>query len=242
MRIGQAEPIRSTRPAARRSAKARQRGAYVASSGSVTDVTTFLGIPEGELTPNVRTAMMKLMKDVDRLRGELDRTHSRLEQLEHLADQDSLVPAANRRAFVRELSRIMSFAKRYGAPSSVLYFDLNGMKQINDTHGHAAGDAALLHVATTLVGNVRESDIVGRLGGDEFGVILAHTDHQTADEKAASLATAIAATPLVWAGTEIPLTVAHGIHHFEPGEDISTVLANADKAMYANKQKSRPSA
>lgn len=242
MKIGRASAVGTARPSARRTAVASESISIVTPVGAVADVTTFMGVPESELTPKVHAAMMALMEDVDRLRRELDLSHSRLEELEHLADQDSLVPAANRRAFVRELSRIMSFAERYGAPSSILYFDLNDMKQINDTHGHAAGDAALLKVANVLVENVRESDVVGRLGGDEFGVILAHTNQKTANEKAAMLADAIAATPLAWGGGEIRLTVAYGVEHFKPGEDVSTVLANADRAMYANKQQSRPSA
>ncbi len=239
MKIGRASSTATARPAARKSVAASRRTSSVAPVTAVADVTTFMGVPEAELTPKVRAAMMTLMEDVDRLRKELQLTHSRLEQLEHLADQDSLVPAANRRAFVRELSRIMSFAERYGAPSSVLYFDLNDMKRINDSYGHAAGDAALLHVANTLIENIRESDVVGRLGGDEFGVILTHTDQRTAKEKAESLADAITAAPLVWGGVEITLTVAYGLHHFKPGDDVSTVLANADKAMYAHKQQSR---
>ena len=75
----------------------------------------------------------------------------------------------------------------YGSPGSVLYFDLNGMKHINDKYGHPAGDATLQHFATVLVNNVRDSDVVGRLGGDEFGVILAQADMAQAEEKAGQL-------------------------------------------------------
>jgi diguanylate cyclase (GGDEF)-like protein len=242
MKIDRSSAVGSARPAARRLAATSARPSIVTAVEPVADVTTFMGVPEVELTPKVRAAMMALIEDVDRLRRELDLSNLRLEKLEHLADQDSLVSAANRRAFVRELSRIMSFAERYGAPSSILYFDLNDMKRINDTHGHAAGDAALQKVANVLVENVRESDVVGRLGGDEFGVILTHTDQKTANEKAAMLANTIAATPLAWGGGEINLTVAYGVEHFKPGVDVSTVLANADRAMYANKQQSRPTA
>ncbi|MFQ5785717.1 MAG: GGDEF domain-containing protein [Alphaproteobacteria bacterium] len=198
-----------------------------------------MDIPEAEFTPKVRAAIMTLMEEVERLREELSLTRRRVEHLEQLADQDALAPIANRRAFVREMSRVMAYSERYGAPSSVLYFDFNGMKEINDTYGHAAGDAALLQVARTLLESVRESDIVGRLGGDEFGVILAQADHAAANEKAAALANEIAAAPLIWEDHEIPLTVACGTYCFKPGEDVSTALANADKAMYANKQRNR---
>ncbi|MEE8145917.1 MAG: diguanylate cyclase, partial [Kiloniellales bacterium] len=91
------------------------------------------------------------MAEVQRLRDELERAKKRLNQLEALADRDALTPVLNRRAFVRELSRMMAFTVRYKTPSSVLYFDVNGMKQINDSLGHAAGDAALNHLAGVLV-------------------------------------------------------------------------------------------
>ena len=78
-----------------------------------------LGIPQGELTPKVQEAIVKLMEKVDTLRQELDQSLSRIEYLEQLADQVSLAPVANRRAFVRELSRNLSYSERYGTPSSV---------------------------------------------------------------------------------------------------------------------------
>ena len=91
-----------------------------------------------------------------------------LHQQANLADEDSLLPVINRRAFVRELSRAMSFAQRYTQPSSLAFFDVNNMKTINDELGHAAGDAALMHVAEMLLEHVRHSDVVGRLGGDQW--------------------------------------------------------------------------
>ena len=113
------------------------------------------------------------MHEVQRMRQELEQADKRVAYLEKLADEDSLVPVANRRAFVRELSRMVAYSERYNSVSSVLYFDIDGFKEINDKHGHAPGDAALQHIAEIFSLNVRESDVVGRLGGDEFGVILA---------------------------------------------------------------------
>ena len=135
--------------------------------------------------------LARLHAEREAMQRELEDARAKIAQLERLADEDSLAPIANRRAFVRELSRMIAFTRRYGPPSSVIYFDVNGMKQINDTHGHPAGDAALRHVAEILSKNVRESDIVGRLGGDEFGVILAQTSQEQANAKAVALAQAI---------------------------------------------------
>ncbi len=206
------------------------------------DTTSIMDIPEGELTLKVRAAIMSLMAEVEQLREELKQKQSRVERLEQLADQDALMPIANRRAFVREMSRIMAFSQRYGTASSVLYFDLDDLKNINDAHGHAAGDAVLLFVAKVLVENVRESDIVGRLGGDEFGVLLAQADKQGANEKAATLAKAVADKEFIWQGVKLMLSLSYGAYSFQPGEDVITALANADKAMYDNKRQSKTTA
>ncbi|MGH6946462.1 MAG: GGDEF domain-containing protein [Kiloniellales bacterium] len=200
------------------------------------DVATIMGIPESELTPKVRAALGRLMEDVARLREELDQYQKRIGHLEQLADQDALAPVLNRRAFVRELSRMMAYAERYSAQVSVVYFDIDGMKRINDAYGHAAGDAALKQAATILVDSIRASDVVGRLGGDEFGVILAQADRTTAHQKAAQLAAAIGKQPFVWNGTPLVLSASFGIHSFSAGENVDQALAAADRAMYDQKR------
>ncbi|MHA1565962.1 MAG: GGDEF domain-containing protein [Alphaproteobacteria bacterium] len=202
----------------------------------VADITTLAGIPEGELTPKVRVAIEMLLAEVQRLRVDIDQAQKRVGYLEKLADEDSLVPVANRRAFVRELGRIVAYAERYGAESSVLYFDINDFKNINDTYGHAAGDAALRQVGKLLLENIRESDIVGRLGGDEFGVILAQANAQTAVEKAATLADAVESEPFVWEDHSLAIGVSYGIYSFSGQENAGEALARADKAMYLHKQ------
>ncbi|MHA1536908.1 MAG: GGDEF domain-containing protein [Alphaproteobacteria bacterium] len=234
MKVTQTGPIRSV--ARIRSKREGQAYARADASQAAGDVASVMGIPEAELTPRVRAAITALMQEVASLRDELRQTRDRIGHLEELADKDALVPAINRRAFVRELSRVMSYAERYGTTHSLVYFDLNGMKQINDTYGHAAGDAALKHVAEVLEQSTRESDIVGRLGGDEFGVILAQVDENTATEKAASLAARIAAESVEWQGRHLRLTVAHGIVPIISGQDADTALQAADRAMYANKK------
>jgi diguanylate cyclase (GGDEF)-like protein len=192
------------------------------------------------LAPELREAVSRLAAERDRLREELARARSRIASLERLADEDSLTPVANRRAFVRQLTRMIAFSQRYGVPASVVYFDVNNMKQINDTHGHPAGDAALRRIAAVLRDNVRSSDIVGRLGGDEFGVILAQTDAAQARAKAAALAAAIAAEPLPWAETTIALSAAYGVYAFAGGEDPQSAIEAADRAMYEHKRAAPP--
>ncbi|MDE2014842.1 MAG: GGDEF domain-containing protein [Alphaproteobacteria bacterium] len=200
-------------------------------------VTSVLGIPESEFTPRVRDAIMSLMQEVDSLRRELEHTKRRLDEAEKSADQDHLLPMLNRRAFVRELSRTIGHSARYGTPASLVYFDLDDFKQINDTYGHAAGDMVLHHFAQTLMSHVRDSDIVGRLGGDEFSVILSHAGQVQAHKKAEALAETLSQTPPLWKGKPIPLSFSYGTFELLPGESADSAIARADEAMYAHKKR-----
>ena len=201
------------------------------------DVATIQGIPQAELTPRVRAALEALMAEVHDLRSALSNAEKRIAFLEDLADRDSLAPVLNRRAFVRELARMISFAERYGAPGSVLYFDVDGMKAINDRHGHGAGDLVVKHAAETLLARLRGSDLVGRLGGDEFGVILTQAGNEAAQAKARSLAEAIRETPVHWNGVALKIGISYGVYTFAGGEHVEDALNLADKAMYAYKRR-----
>ena len=210
--------------------------AIAAPSAGSADVLRALGLPERELTPGARSALLHLIEEVAGLRRELATTRRRLSEFERLADQDSLAPIRNRRAFLRDLARTISHVERYGTPFSLLYFDVNGLKSINDRFGHAAGDAALIHVAEVLSASTRRSDIVGRLGGDEFPVLLALVDERTALDKARRLAGAIAGADFRWHGLPIAISVAYGAHPLIPREAAQVVLAAADRAMYRQKR------
>lgn len=193
------------------------------------------GILEAELTPKVRQALLSLLGEVEQLQRTLSDAQLKIGHLEKLVDEDPLIPVANRRAFLRELTRMIAFARRYGVAASIVYFDLDNMKHINDAHGHAAGDAALAQVARVLMENVRNTDVVGRLGGDEFGVLLVQADQARAENKAAELAATVAGRPLNWEGRTIPLTVAYGVQAFVGGEEADEVINAADRAMYRQK-------
>ena len=201
-----------------------------------TDSAAFLGVPEAELTLAVRGAIQTLIAEIDQLRGEVRRLMSRLTEAEGLADRDALTPLLNRRAFVRELGRVRTFAQRYGSPASLVYFDLDGFKAINDRFGHAAGDAALKAVAERLTANVRESDIVGRMGGDEFAVILVQADQPTAEAKAATLADAIEREPLAVGDMSAPIRLSFGVREIAADSDPETLIAEADAAMFVAKR------
>lgn len=233
----------SVKPVARTPSVAKvEASASVQETGpvrSVQEVAAFLGIPEVELTDNVKRGLEQLISEVDRLRRDGEAKDRRIQHLEQLADEDPLMPVLNRRAFVRELNRMMAYAERYRVPSSVLYFDVNGMKAINDRYGHAAGDAALSHIAGLLLDNVRSSDVVGRLGGDEFGVLLAQADEAAATLKGQQLATLIANTAFTSRGQTLTVGAAVGAFSFDGSGEATEILDRADRAMYERKRAER---
>lgn len=170
-----------------------------------------------------------------RLTTELAEMSARLEAAEQLADRDSLASTLNRRGFIRELHRTMSEVERYKTPAAVLYLDLDGFKAVNDSYGHAAGDAVLRHVGKLLMDSVRESDVVGRIGGDEFGVILNRVSAEEARAKAASLSDHINASAILHAGIAHRIRASVGVHPVAMVEDPEVAIARADEAMYADK-------
>ena len=189
--------------------------------------------------PNDRTDPDALRREIEVLRDENAQLARRVAELEILADRDPLTTVLNRRAFMRELHRVVGYCERYGAMASVVFFDMDAFKAINDTFGHSAGDAALQAVAASLAAHVRESDVVGRLGGDEFAVILAQADREAAATKAAALKALVEAAPAAHEGAAIPLRLSYGVRAFEPGVDAADLLAGADAAMFLHKSAQR---
>jgi len=172
---------------------------------------------------------------LERLSAERDALAERLAAAEEMADRDTLSPVFNRRAFLRELHRTMSEVERYKTPAAVLYLDLDGFKSLNDSYGHAAGDAVLRHVGLMLMDSVRESDVVGRLGGDEYGVILNRATAEEARIKAAALSDKINSSAILHAGIAHRICASVGVHAIALVEDPETAIARADEAMYAEK-------
>ena len=160
----------------------------------------------------------------------------RLERrLRHLADHDDLTGLINRRRFQEELQRHLAEGRRYGLRGALLVLDLDGFKEVNDTHGHSAGDRVLCAVADALRSRLRESDIVARLGGDEFAVLLPRETPAEAELVCRSLERAIPAEVSTPGDERIEVSV--GFAPFTDGvESVDDVLAAADASMYAAKQ------
>jgi diguanylate cyclase (GGDEF)-like protein len=158
-----------------------------------------------------------------------------LAELERLADSDTLTPLLNRRAFLREVERSIARVARHGSGIAVMIGDLDGLKAINDTDGHQAGDAALMHVGYTLKAGLRASDVVARIGGDEFGLVLDDVDDAAAAAKARALSMAIAAEP----ADDRRVAISLGHTMIRPDDTLDSVIARADAAMYAAKRAQR---
>lgn len=197
--------------------------------------TQLLNVPDHELTPSVRAMLAAMQTQINSLRADRARLSHKLREAEDLADTDTLVPVFNRRAFMRELTRVMSFAERYDVQASLVYFDLDGFKQVNDRFGHSAGDAVLKAIGQVLLAQIRESDLVGRVGGDEFAVILAKAGPADAQSKGTQLAQAIRNMSIPYLGHSLSVGAAFGAYTFEPGDSAERALSRADEAMYAHK-------
>ena len=176
-----------------------------------------------------------LLAEVARLRGEIHTLEQRVAMLDRLAHSDSLIDVPNRRGFMRQLESLIDRVSRYGDKCAMLFVDIDGLKMINDTFGHQAGDHALIQVADMLSQGVRKSDCVARLGGDEFGILLERADEHSAIDTAGRLASMIAGREFCFQGTCLPLSVAIGISVIEPHDQPDAVMARADLAMYRDK-------
>jgi diguanylate cyclase (GGDEF)-like protein len=177
----------------------------------------------------------QLVSEISALRGRVAQLQERVEQLDLLAHEDSLVQLPNRRGFMRALERLIERVNRYDEQAALLFVDLDGLKLINDTFGHQAGDKALIQVARMLVDGVRKSDIVARLGGDEFAILLDHVDEASAHETATRLVEMIAGSEFAHDGKALPLSVAIGAAVIQGDDTSETAIARADHEMYRRK-------
>lgn len=160
--------------------------------------------------------------------------------VQQLAYYDPLTSLPNRRLFIDRLNQACQAASRYGQRLAILYLDLDGFKQVNDTLGHAAGDEMLTEIASRIKNRVRASDTVARLGGDEFVVLVTHLKDRNQAAKIARKILEATAEPIVLRDHLVEVTTSIGITTFpEDGEDVDRLLRNADMAMYAAKSQGR---
>jgi diguanylate cyclase (GGDEF)-like protein len=177
--------------------------------------------------------------EVRRLRRELAQALARIEQLQASADTDFLLEIPNRRGFERELNRAIAYIKRYHAHGALIVLDVDRLKPINDTFGHAAGDHVLRAIVAVLSRQIRSSDVIGRLGGDEFALLLWNLTETDAHAKAATLEEDIDRLSFAFGGRTVTAGVSAGVAVLGPHSEAGRALEEADCAMYVRKAQRR---
>jgi diguanylate cyclase (GGDEF)-like protein len=168
----------------------------------------------------------------------IDSQRRRIAYLENLALSDDVTGLINRRGFMGALQRELAASKRDQQAHGILIMvDMDGFKQINDLHGHAAGDAYLAAFAAAMMAEVRPSDIVARLGGDEFAVLLTRTASKPGMARAQTVAKNINAKTMSWRQTVLPFRCSMGMACYAGRDIAEAVMVSADLKLYADKQK-----
>jgi len=184
-------------------------------------------------TPILGGRFMTIYRDVTQLRH-------LIEKLEQQASLDPLTGALNRRKFAEIAQREFNRAQRFARPLSFVVLDLDHFKAVNDTHGHAAGDAALCEVVALCKKGLRETDHIGRFGGEEFVLMLPETDINGAEVVANRLRLGVEAMIISIESAEIHLTISAGAAEVGPGhQSVDDVIAAADDALYQAKRDGR---
>lgn len=161
---------------------------------------------------------------------------SRIAELERLVVCDTLTPVSNRRHFMDELGRCCWRTHRYGGEYGLLFIDVDNLKAVNDAHGHLAGDLLLVSIATTLQASVRRSDVVARVGGDEFAILLDSIPVTEIAGKADRINKAVSRLDVAYQGIPLTPSISTGFTAIEAGVKPADLLMRADRSMYASKQ------
>lgn len=190
--------------------------------------------------PRRASAAKEMSKDggkatIRSLRTKLTQALRRVAELEAAADTDFLLDIPNRRGFERELQRAIAYMKRYRASGALIVLDVDRLKPINDSFGHAAGDEVLKAIANTLTGQIRASDVVGRLGGDEFALLLWNLSETDAKAKAVVFEQAIDDLSFTFRGQQVTAGASAGVALLGAQSDAARALEEADAAMYVRK-------
>jgi diguanylate cyclase (GGDEF)-like protein len=204
-----------------------------------------LGVDLSALDFRARAAIEALCDEVLVLREDVDELRDALDEAVSLADNDALCPVFNRRAFEREIRREIALAARFRTPLSVIYIDLDHFKQVNYVFGHAAGDEVLIRIAELLLLHTRDTDIVGRLGGDEFGIVLAQANAADSRLKAEQLTREVDQlvvrnhADMTHPGVRIGASC--GVVEWQVGQNAEALLELADQDMFAQKARRKTS-
>ncbi len=198
----------------------------------------------GEHIARLEADLAKRTREIHRLNAEMAMANEKLamanNKLKRMATTDELTGLLNRREAINRLKQLWGTADRYEQPFSCIMLDIDHFKRFNDTHGHATGDAVLRETAATLEANVRETDIVCRIGGEEFLVLCPNVGVDGAATCAEHLRAAVEESSLLFGGCELKVTVSLGVAQRVPEtQSVDELLSAADSALYVSKQAGR---
>ncbi|MDV7340392.1 GGDEF domain-containing protein [Terasakiella sp. A23] len=192
------------------------------------DVTSFMNIPQEELTPAVTDAVISLMEEIDHLREDVAMSHSLEHKLSRSVDNHMDLPVLTRHALMREISVMAVHVGQSNSASTFVYFQIKNIGQIKTDYGLLAAEAAIRETAEILNVHLRETDRIGTLGGDGFGIILALSDQKQSFEKVNSLARLVMQGPIIYDGRILDLDIAYGLHPIQPGQEALNIVHQAD--------------
>lgn len=181
----------------------------------------------------------QLTDKLQMLEQEGSRLREKLEQTQQQARYDALTGVHNRQAYEEYIAEELARVRRYNTPLSMIVWDVDKFKSINDTYGHAAGDKVLKTIAETLNNNCRETDFLGRYGGEEFVMLLPETDLANSLSVADKLRERIAQTEFHFRDTRVLITISAGVAQYQNEESVHQFFERADNALYSAKQAGR---
>lgn len=181
-------------------------------------------------------ASMQKVSSLSVLERENRALRAKIAKLERLVVCDTLTPVSSRRHFMNELDRWCWRTHRYGGEHGLLFIDVDNLKSVNDAHGHLAGDMVLVNIAKTLQASVRRSDLVARIGGDEFAILLDSTPIREMADKADRMNKAVSRLDISYQGVQLSPNISIGFTAIEAGAKPAEILMRADRSMYAAKQ------
>lgn len=196
-----------------------------------------LGQPALHMTRETRELIERALNYAAEAQRTITEQQSRIEQLETLSMTDELTGLLNRRGFADAVDRALGNARRHDEEGLLVAIDLDGFKPVNDTFGHAAGDALLKHVSDFLSARVRNTDYLARLGGDEFAILMVNGDLAPARHRAIQLKAELNRATTQINHSRIELKASFGIAPYDRDASADQVLHMADVAMYHDKRR-----
>jgi len=201
----------------------------------------FYGALFMHMKPYDECELLAQLSTMVRLKIVQDELKTRMADLDRLASTDPLTGLYNRRMFFRRMDEEVARAGRTAAPMCLIYVDIDHFKDINDQHGHAAGDAVLQQVARTMTRIIRRGDVLGRIGGEEFLILLPDTGGAAGQRIAERLRQRVEHATIIYAGHKIKVTISAGVFHAaDPvGLSLDDMVKVADQALYDAKEGGR---